>query len=182
MEKNIQIKVNSDGAKCKEKLNADWRIYQIVLFNVFQNAVKYNSQNGKIDIELIFKQCPSDQISSIAANRSCELETKIIDSGEGISAERIHHLFKPYGELKYYGKLKLVKHHGIGLGLSNSKVFMNFLGGKIGVTSSVPGHTEVTFTMPVQVDSLHSSINVQRNLFDSLGANRFINSIPVEHN
>ena len=102
--------------------------------------------------------------------------TKIIDTGEGISQERIRHLFKPYGELIYFGKLKLVKHHSIGLGLSNSKVFMNFVGGKIQITKSGVGHTEVTLRIPVQLQREISSINIERSNFSPLPAQRLNNS------
>ena len=76
-------------------------------------------------------------------------QTKIIDTGVGIEPERIRHLFKPYGELLFFGKQKLVKHHGIGLGLSNSKQFTNFLEGSIRIAKSEPGHTELQFSIPV---------------------------------
>lgn len=166
-EKNLKIKLNKGQAISKDKLRADWRIYQMVLFNVFQNAVKYNCQNGKIDIELSLNRCQSGQISSLT-NRLYELETRIVDTGEGIGPERIRHLFKPYGELVYFGKLKLVKHHSIGLGLSNSKVFMNFVGGKIHITKCGVGRTEVTVKIPVQLERESLSINIERNNYSPL--------------
>ena len=109
--------------------------------------------NGKITIELdmLYNNLNGSQIgdSGRQGSEAREFSTKIIDTGVGIEPERLRHLFKPYGELLCFGKLKLVKHHGIGLGLSNSKSFINFLGGSIRITKSEPGHTELQFSIPL---------------------------------
>ena len=126
-------------------LRIDWAVYNMILFNILQNAIKYNVANGKITIELdmLYNNFNGSQIgdSGRQGSEAREFSTKIIDTGVGIEPERLRHLFKPYGELLCFGKLKLVKHHGIGLGLSNSKSFINFLGGSIRITKSEPARS-----------------------------------------
>ena len=59
---------------------ADWDKYQLILFNMLQNAVKYNSFMGTV-VFLLSCLPRLDGEGHI-------LETEIIDSGIGISKER----------------------------------------------------------------------------------------------
>lgn len=40
------------STKFEGKIKADWKIYQLIMFNIIQNAVKYNKPKGHIDIYL----------------------------------------------------------------------------------------------------------------------------------
>ena len=42
----------------------DWAVYNMILFNILQNAIKYNVQNGKIKILLRLKSCNSKRSSN----------------------------------------------------------------------------------------------------------------------
>ena len=85
----------------------DWTMYQLSLFNMIQNAVKYNQFLGNI---LIVLDCrPIQKIQSdqnepkMMINDQGEthiFETEVIDSGIGISEERQKMLFIPFMELK----------------------------------------------------------------------------------
>ena len=48
--KNLKVTIQNDIANKNTDLITDWKIYQIVLFNFIQNAVKYNLENGEIMI------------------------------------------------------------------------------------------------------------------------------------
>ena len=61
-----------------------------MIFNIIQNAIKYNRPGGKIDILQRVLQKDGE----------AHLETKICDQGEGISSDRIKALFNIFGELK----------------------------------------------------------------------------------
>ena len=68
--------------------------------------------------------------------------TNVIDTGSGIDNQRLPHLFKLFGELKNNSSHQFVKDNGIGLGLTCSKLIVDFLGGGIDISSS-PGFTNV---------------------------------------
>ena len=59
---------------------ADWYLYEAILFNIIQNALKYNeSVNGDV---VITQTCKPGKLGNFV------LETCIIDSGIGISPDR----------------------------------------------------------------------------------------------
>lgn len=85
------------------ELITDWKSYEMILFNILQNAIKFNALEG--DIVVVIKLNPvktvsnlKDSVSSINIqsildfspkdNRYFMLETEIIDTGIGISKER----------------------------------------------------------------------------------------------
>lgn len=63
------------------------------------------------------------------------------------------HLFKPYGELLHHGLLKNVQDNGIGLGLSNSKIFTDALNGEIKFLKHERGNTQLFLSIPVLQDN-----------------------------
>ena len=80
------------------ELISDWKMYELILFNILQNAVKYNKpMDGDIIIVLSCKpqthdyrdQSKSSEAFKYADNSQDQydyvLETQIIDSGAGIS-------------------------------------------------------------------------------------------------
>ena len=134
----MDIKVNQSDAVDLNMVKTDWNMYNAIIFNLVQNAIKFNNQNGQVRISL-------DLNEHIGKNKGQEFVTTISDNGIGIEPQRLQHLFKPYGELLCLGQLNLVKHHGIGLGLSNAKAFVDFLGGEIQFTNTHPGNTEIKF-------------------------------------
>ena len=84
-------------------LISDWNRYELILFNIIQNAVKYNSQRGDIIIVLSCKKhhgtskIEEEKKSQISCSPLTELEdskdyyileTDVIDTGIGISPER----------------------------------------------------------------------------------------------
>ena len=82
------------------ELSTDWKCYELILFNILQNSIKFNKLEG--DIVIILKVNPvkstfnltdsvnSVDISAMMTNGKDEesyymLETEIIDTGIGIS-------------------------------------------------------------------------------------------------
>ena len=72
------------------EIQCDWGLYKLIIFNLFQNSVKYNQKNGNIIIELSVQKI----------NEKNVLVTSIEDSGKGIEEDRIKYLFNPMSELK----------------------------------------------------------------------------------
>jgi len=79
--------------KINHDLITDWESYQLILFNILQNAVKYNRYSGDIIIKISLKSLDNSHAANFAQKTtSCSkkqkydgvLETEVIDSGIGI--------------------------------------------------------------------------------------------------
>jgi len=100
-------------------VKADLTRLKQILLNLLSNAVKYNSENGQIILE-------GDVVTK------SKLRISIIDSGEGLTKERMQKLFTPFERL---GAANSVE--GIGIGLVITKHLIEIMGGDIGVKSQV---------------------------------------------
>lgn len=72
-------------------METDWKIYQLIIFNIVQNAIKYNNIEGSILVSIKLHSLSEDLGS---------FETIIQNTGLGIAKERIPFLFEVFGELK----------------------------------------------------------------------------------
>jgi PAS domain S-box-containing protein len=110
------------------------RILQ-VLANLIGNAVKFTPEGGRI------------RLSAEPFDRS--IKFSVSDSGPGIKAEHLEHIFKPYWQAARTATL------GTGLGLPIAKGIVEAHGGRIWVESEPGVGTTFQFTVPVaeQADS-----------------------------
>ena len=119
------------GMPSRFKMKQDWDKFQLIIFNILQNAVKYNKFEGSI---LIILDCLPvkyhDEDEDSLKNYIFEVE--IIDTGIGISEERQNMLFQPFMELKIKQNLKKVKDNNIGMGLACSHAICREMGGDMG--------------------------------------------------
>ena len=101
-----------------------------VFFNIMDNAVKYNSENGDIKLELTKEQ-----------NKAV---VKIIDTGVGIDKEDLKTIFD-----RFYrsDSNKNIKGHGLGLAIANSIIKAH--NGKIEVLSTKAIGTTFIVTLPI---------------------------------
>lgn len=140
---NRQIKVFFQIGDILDKfIEADWNLYQLLMFNIVQNAVKYNKFGGMITLKL--------DIIQVGIGRKWFLQTDVFDTGSGIDKKRLSFLFKAFGELRRFNSLKEVKDNGIGIGLTCSKSIVDFMGGDIQIKSQ-PELTNVTVSIPVNM-------------------------------
>jgi signal transduction histidine kinase len=91
-----------------------------VLLNLGSNAVKYNSESGKITLD-----CEVLENSRVAI--------KVSDTGEGLSAEDQKALFEPFQRLDAEG----TEIEGTGIGLTITKNLVELMEGQLSVTSEV---------------------------------------------
>ena len=100
-----------------------------VLSNLVGNAVKFTPRNGMI---------------TISADRAeGEVRFSVIDTGPGIPAEQLPHIFGRFWQAKASDR------RGIGLGLAIAKGIVEAHGGRIWVESSVGLGSTFYFTLPV---------------------------------
>ncbi|WP_363260914.1 ATP-binding protein [Rhodoferax sp.] len=91
-----------------------------VLINLLTNAIKYNREHGTVEV-----RC--------AASSAERMRISVRDSGVGLSAEKLTHLFEPFNRLGQEAGTE----EGTGIGLVVSKQLIELMGGAIGVQSTV---------------------------------------------
>jgi len=92
-----------------------------VVNNVISNAIKYNKENGEVNISFGAYQTQDRRY----------LRITIADTGQGIPANKLHHVFN---EFETVGNVS--RHHkGTGLGMPISKRLMNAIGGELSLES-----------------------------------------------
>lgn len=126
-------------------INLDWKNYQLILFNLIQNAVKYNHADGEVIIALSMERGDEDSDDHY-------LVTEIIDTGIGIAEHRQQMLFIPFLELKLKQNLAAVQDFNIGMGLACSQTITSKMGGEISLKKSSNNLTIFQFKLPAQVD------------------------------
>ena len=110
-------------------IEADEKRLRQVLLNLLSNAVKFTDR-GKVTL----------QIQSIPSHKSkldpslVTLRFEVIDTGVGITPEKLEQIFQPFEQV---GDVKK-REAGTGLGLTISMNLVTLMGGQIGV-SSKPG-------------------------------------------
>ncbi len=121
-EKGIEIKYQNKLKRINLVLGDETRLSQ-VLINLFGNAVKFTSTGSVVlSVELINLN-----------DRLGEVKFEIIDTGIGISPEKINSVFDRFTQVHQFDAKK--KYGGTGLGLSISKNIVNLMGGKLFVSS-----------------------------------------------
>lgn len=107
------------------------RIIQ-VLMNLLSNAVKFTHQGF---VKLIIKKVAHKE----------ELLFEIIDSGIGISSEKLDYIFENFTQAEDYTTRV---YGGTGLGLSISQKLVNLMGGQLDVRSELGKGSTFFFTIP----------------------------------
>ncbi len=96
-----------------------------VLLNLVGNAVKF-TRKGEVEVRISLQ--PGD-----GADNSALLAINVRDTGDGIPADRIHRLFKPFSQAD---SSTTRKYGGSGLGLAISRNLAHLLGGDIQLVST----------------------------------------------
>lgn len=132
--KDVSIEVHSQG--CPVEVMGVPRLIHEMLYNLVDNAIKYNVQGGRVDVSVSHQD-------SLGAGNSVVLE--VSDTGIGIPKEHLPRVFE-----RFY---RVDKSHsrasgGTGLGLSIVKHVVMYHGGKVSVESKVGSGTKFTVVLP----------------------------------
>jgi PAS domain S-box-containing protein len=128
-EKNISIESNIE--KDLKTIIADRVKIKQILYNILNNAIKFSSENGKVNISAELKE---DTV-----------EISIKDEGIGIHESDYERVFHPFVQID---ESISRKYGGVGLGLALVKRFVELHGGKVWV-DAIPGKgSTFTFRIP----------------------------------
>jgi len=100
--------------------SADRTRVKQVFVNLLSNAIKYNRVGGSVDVSC--RSRPGDRV-----------RVSFQDTGEGLTPDKLAHLFQPFNRLGQEAGLE----EGTGIGLVVSKQLVGLMGGSIGVESTV---------------------------------------------
>ena len=130
--KNIEIRGLDEVEPCFIDADTDM-IYQVV-YNLFDNAVKFTNENGYIQIS-IKEMADYVQIS-------------IKNSGEGIDSNELSRIFERFYKVD---KSRSLDAKGAGLGLYIVKMMIEMHGGRIYARSDSKTEAEFIFTLPKNI-------------------------------
>ncbi|MDY4085625.1 MAG: ATP-binding protein [Ruminococcus bromii] len=125
--KNVSIQVSGKNVVIE---GVKRLIYEII-FNLCDNAIKYNKDGGKVDIS----------VSETESNSVI----KVKDNGIGIAPEERNHIFERFYRVdKSHSKAS----GGTGLGLSIVKHAVQYHNGTVTIDSQIGKGTEITIAIP----------------------------------
>jgi len=116
--KNRNIQINLD-VKNPGTMRADRGEIEIIMNNLITNAVKYNKDNGRVDVSL-------DHMDK-------KVRISVSDTGIGLEQEDIGRLFEEFVRIKNEHTIGIL---GSGLGLSTVKKLAKLYGGDVTVQST----------------------------------------------
>jgi CheY-like chemotaxis protein len=106
-----------------------------VLINLLANAIKYNRPHGEVVIE-----------AEAGAHTVC---LRVRDTGRGLRAEQLSHLFEPFNRLG----MESQGIEGSGIGLTVVKALVEGMGGRVSASSLVGQGTVFELALPVSADA-----------------------------
>jgi PAS domain S-box-containing protein len=137
----------------------DARKVKQIVYNLLSNAVKFTADGGTVTLRAA--KVPRAVVGQLAErgdgsrrafmpseNTFAEfLEISVTDSGIGIAAEDLEHLFKPFSQIDS-GLAR--KFEGTGLGLAMVKLLADLHGGSVAVESEVGVGSRFTVWLPLR--------------------------------
>ena len=150
-EKPIDFRVDVDPSIPKVLYGDHMRLKQIVL-NLLTNAAKYTKE-GFIEFK----------ISSVIKNNICRLIISVEDSGIGIKADKIDHLFTKFDRL---GVEKSITIEGTGLGLAITKKLIELMHGNIVVQSVYGSGSKFTVAIDQKIVETKAKAVIEKNNLD----------------
>lgn len=128
IQKNVKMTLKTKG---NTYLLADADEMEIIFNNLISNAVKYNCENGKVEV--------------VIEDLNDHIQLSVSDTGIGMSAEDLEKIFQDFVRIK---NAKTKEITGTGLGLSITKKMIEQYNGTITVKSIPDQGTTFTVILP----------------------------------
>ena len=137
--RGIEVEIKHDGEAVLYKdlseyttaVQADRTRLKQVFINILSNAIKYNTDDGKIIIK-----CDHEEPDQICIS--------IVDTGAGLSKDQLEQLFQPFNRLG----VEQSEMEGAGIGLVITKNIVELMNGSIGAESKVGVGSTFWFKLP----------------------------------
>lgn len=123
------VRLRFEGTSDRRVVVGDAGRLQQVIWNLLANAIKFTPKGGSVRVSV---ERSDDQI-----------EINVIDTGEGISADFLPHVFERYRQAD---DATTARHTGLGLGLGIVRDLVALHGGSVHAASAGPGKG-ATFTV-----------------------------------
>lgn len=136
-DKGVELAVDATAEARQTMLTADPDRLGQVLTNLLDNAVRHTPQGGRVELG--------------AARTAATLRLSVRDTGSGIAAEHLPHLFERFYRAD---AARDRAHGGSGIGLAIVRSIVHAHGGSVTATSAGPGHGAV-FTVELPVEAVH---------------------------
>lgn len=108
------------GASSEEfEILVDYRSIKQIMINLITNAIKYNSENGSIDI-------------SVSKEKNAFCKITVADSGDGIAEDKLNIIYEPFQRVTHRTNTE-----GSGVGLAITKNLVEIMKGEIKVESKL---------------------------------------------
>ena len=124
-------------------VQADATRLRQVLVNVVGNAIKYNLENGRVDIDVRIRAPACAASDDVPQGDPGRLVVEISDTGKGMTAAQLARLFSAFDRLG----LESSPIEGTGIGLVISRRLIECMGGDIAIDSRPDVGTRVTLTL-----------------------------------
>lgn len=144
--KHIHFTVLADPSEEGYVMIADAEKMERITYNLLSNAFKFTPENGSIGVKL----------SQFNKDGVCWLRYQVSDTGIGMSAEHVQHIFESFYQID-------VHHAGSGIGLALVKAFVEMHGGTISVDSHKGKGAVFTIEMPMQQQGVPEE-HVEKNI------------------
>ncbi|MBD2702040.1 response regulator [Spirosoma sp. BT702] len=145
-QKNVTLIFTSERSTHDCLFDADK--WEKILTNLLANAVKFTGQNGNVAVSLTPNATSSDGVIT-------HFTITISDSGIGISAENLPHVFDRFYQVD---TSRTRAYEGTGIGLSLVKELVELIGGSINVASQPDVGTTFIVTLPVEPVSANREV------------------------
>lgn len=138
--KHVRFSVDAAGSDALY-ISADAEKLERIVYNLLSNAFKFTPQNGSIALSMSVDR-ERDAQGNPDASGAGTIVLKVSDTGVGMSAEHIRHIFENFYQAD-------VHHSGSGIGLVLVKAFVGMHGGTVSVESEEGKGTSFTVRIPM---------------------------------
>lgn len=168
-DKGLSIVLSSDDVV----LQGDSARLRQIIINLVGNAIKFTDR-GSVNVEATFVS---------AGSENGVLEVRVTDTGPGIPADRLDHLFQRFSQADQ-GLDR--RHTGTGLGLAICRLLVEAMGGEVGVNSEFGTGSQFWFRAPLTmgaeeaVREIETENTVERSLRILMADDHFANRKLVQ--